>query len=148
MMRLLPQLLLMGATLMAPLAHAATTTTEPPPSQHTSAHPRAKKIPTETNNTVSDNLNTPPQAPQVTQEDKKTKKTRRHPAKETPPPSPQPSPSQTTTSPSRSPAPQPSQTASPEGATARCKDGSFSHSQHHRGACSRHGGVDSWLNHE
>ncbi|MGO2143613.1 MAG: DUF3761 domain-containing protein [Serratia bockelmannii] len=138
----------MGAILTVPLAHAATTTTETPPSQHTPDHPRAKKIPTDTNNTASENLNTAPQAPLVTQEGKKTKKTRRHPTKETPPPSPQPSPSQTTTSPSRPSAPQPSQTTSPEGATARCKDGSFSHSQHHRGACSRHGGVDSWLNNE
>ncbi|EHN8908251.1 DUF3761 domain-containing protein [Enterobacter hormaechei] len=31
------------------------------------------------------------------------------------------------------------------GATARCRDGSLSHSQQHRGACSRHGGVDQWL---
>ena len=27
------------------------------------------------------------------------------------------------------------------GATAQCKDGSYSHAQHHSGACSRHGGV-------
>lgn len=33
----------------------------------------------------------------------------------------------------------------PAGATAKCGDGSFSFSQHHRGACSRHGGVVSWL---
>lgn len=33
----------------------------------------------------------------------------------------------------------------PEGATARCRDGSYSMSQQHRGACSRHGGVESWL---
>jgi hypothetical protein len=32
-----------------------------------------------------------------------------------------------------------------QGATARCKDNTYSHSQQHRGACSRHGGVDSWL---
>lgn len=147
-MRLIPQLLLIGVTLMGPLAHAATTTTEAPPSQHAPAHPRGKKIPAATNNTVSDNLNAAPQAPQVPQEDKKTKKTRRHLPNKTPPPSPQPPTSQSTTSPSRSPASQRSQPASPEGATARCKDGSFSHSQHHRGACSRHGGVDSWLNHE
>lgn len=36
-------------------------------------------------------------------------------------------------------------TSSPEGATAKCKDGSFSKSKHHSGTCSRHGGVDSWL---
>ncbi|AXH72285.1 MAG: protein of unknown function DUF3761 [Caudoviricetes sp.] len=33
----------------------------------------------------------------------------------------------------------------PAGATAKCGDGSFSFSQHHRGTCSRHGGVVSWL---
>ena len=27
------------------------------------------------------------------------------------------------------------------GATAQCKDGSYSHAQHHSGACSQHGGV-------
>jgi hypothetical protein len=30
-------------------------------------------------------------------------------------------------------------------ATAQCKDGSYSHSKHHRGACSKHGGVQQWL---
>ncbi|MBN3805056.1 DUF3761 domain-containing protein [Paraburkholderia sp. Ac-20336] len=33
----------------------------------------------------------------------------------------------------------------PEGATARCRDGSYSFSQHRRGTCSRHGGVAQWL---
>ena len=33
----------------------------------------------------------------------------------------------------------------PAGATARCSDGSYSFSQHRRGTCSHHGGVDSWL---
>lgn len=32
----------------------------------------------------------------------------------------------------------------PAGATARCRDGSWSFSQHHRGTCSHHGGVASW----
>jgi hypothetical protein len=30
-------------------------------------------------------------------------------------------------------------------ATARCKDGTMSHSMHHSGTCSGHGGVDQWL---
>src|SRR6516225_2780304 len=30
----------------------------------------------------------------------------------------------------------------PDGASAKCRDGTFSFSQHHRGTCSRHGGVD------
>jgi len=31
------------------------------------------------------------------------------------------------------------------GATAKCKDGAYSHSKSHKGACSRHGGVAQWL---
>jgi hypothetical protein len=33
----------------------------------------------------------------------------------------------------------------PEGATARCRDGTYSFSRHHSGTCSRHGGVAAWL---
>jgi hypothetical protein len=33
----------------------------------------------------------------------------------------------------------------PTGATAQCRDGSYSFSQNHRGTCSRHGGVGAWL---
>ncbi len=33
----------------------------------------------------------------------------------------------------------------PQGATARCRDGSYSFSQHHSGTCSYHGGVAGWL---
>jgi hypothetical protein len=33
----------------------------------------------------------------------------------------------------------------PKGATARCRDGSYSFSQHHQGTCSHHGGVAAWL---
>jgi Protein of unknown function (DUF3761) len=33
----------------------------------------------------------------------------------------------------------------PTGATAKCKDGTYSKSQHHSGTCSSHGGVDSWI---
>jgi uncharacterized protein DUF3761 len=35
----------------------------------------------------------------------------------------------------------------PGGATARCGDGTYSFSEHHRGTCSHHGGVSSWLRH-
>ena len=35
--------------------------------------------------------------------------------------------------------------ADPAGATARCKDGSYSHTANRRGACSRHGGVAQWM---
>lgn len=34
---------------------------------------------------------------------------------------------------------------SPQGATARCKDGSYSHAANHTGACSDHGGVANWI---
>lgn len=33
----------------------------------------------------------------------------------------------------------------PKGATALCRDGTYSHSKHHRGTCSHHGGVAKWL---
>jgi hypothetical protein len=33
----------------------------------------------------------------------------------------------------------------PAGATAKCKDGTFSMSKQHSGACSHHGGVAGWL---
>jgi Protein of unknown function (DUF3761) len=35
--------------------------------------------------------------------------------------------------------------APPPGATARCRDGSYSYSTHHSGTCSHHGGVAVWL---
>jgi hypothetical protein len=35
--------------------------------------------------------------------------------------------------------------AVPSGATAQCRDGSYSFSQNHRGTCSHHGGVAKWL---
>jgi len=31
-----------------------------------------------------------------------------------------------------------------QNATAKCKDGTFSYSKHHTGACSHHGGVAEW----
>lgn len=33
----------------------------------------------------------------------------------------------------------------PTGATAQCRDGTYSHASTHRGACSRHQGVAKWL---
>ena len=35
--------------------------------------------------------------------------------------------------------------AAPVGATARCRDGTYSFSQRQREACSGHKGVDQWL---
>lgn len=29
--------------------------------------------------------------------------------------------------------------------TAKCKDGTYSHATGHKGACSRHGGVEEWM---
>jgi len=43
-------------------------------------------------------------------------------------------------SPTRTPDNQP-----PAGATARCRDGTYSFSQSRRGTCSHHGGVAKWL---
>lgn len=36
-------------------------------------------------------------------------------------------------------------TGAPEGATAQCRDGTYSFSAHRRGTCSHHGGVSQWL---
>lgn len=33
----------------------------------------------------------------------------------------------------------------PDGATAKCRDGTYSFSLHHSGTCSHHGGVAAWL---
>jgi hypothetical protein len=35
--------------------------------------------------------------------------------------------------------------SAPSGATALCRDGTYSYSQHHSGTCSHHGGVAKWL---
>ncbi|MBE1162503.1 DUF3761 domain-containing protein [Dyella sp. 7MK23] len=35
--------------------------------------------------------------------------------------------------------------AVPAGASAQCRDGSYSFSLHHSGTCSHHGGVQRWL---
>src|SRR5438309_7393513 len=35
--------------------------------------------------------------------------------------------------------------AAPSGATARCRDGTYSFSKHRSGTCSHHGGVATWL---
>jgi hypothetical protein len=37
--------------------------------------------------------------------------------------------------------------SNPSGATARCRDGSFSYSEHASGTCSHHGGVGRWIHH-
>jgi hypothetical protein len=37
------------------------------------------------------------------------------------------------------------ETTNRNGASAQCKDGSYSHAAHHAGACSHHGGVAKWL---
>ena len=33
----------------------------------------------------------------------------------------------------------------PSGASAHCRDGSYSFSEHHQGTCSHHGGVSNWM---
>jgi hypothetical protein len=33
----------------------------------------------------------------------------------------------------------------PQGATAKCRDGSYSFSKHRSGTCSRHSGVAQWM---
>jgi uncharacterized protein YraI len=43
------------------------------------------------------------------------------------------------------PSPCSSPSGPPAGASARCRDGTYSFSQSRRGTCSRHGGVSRWL---
>ena len=38
-------------------------------------------------------------------------------------------------------------TKPPAGATAKCRDGTYSFSQHASGTCSGHGGVAVWIHH-
>jgi hypothetical protein len=35
----------------------------------------------------------------------------------------------------------------PSGATAKCRDGTYSYSLHASGTCSHHGGVGRWIHH-
>ena len=35
----------------------------------------------------------------------------------------------------------------PKGATAKCRDGTYSYSRHASGTCSGHGGVARWIHH-
>ena len=35
----------------------------------------------------------------------------------------------------------------PKGATAKCRDGTYSYSEHASGTCSHHGGVARWIRH-
>jgi hypothetical protein len=51
----------------------------------------------------------------------------------------------TTTSKSTAATPKSTGNTDPTGATAKCKDGTYSKSKHHSGTCSKHGGVDQWL---
>ena len=54
--------------------------------------------------------------------------------------------SEATSTASSAPAAKTASNTDPTGATAQCKDGTYSHSKHHTGACSHHGGVAQWLN--
>ena len=62
------------------------------------------------------------------------------------------SPTKTTIAPAPKPAAAPGRNSTaanedrnPAGATAQCKDGTYSHSKTHQGSCSRHGGVAKWM---
>lgn len=37
--------------------------------------------------------------------------------------------------------------STPAGATAKCRDGTYSYSEHASGTCSHHGGVGRWIHH-
>jgi hypothetical protein len=64
-----------------------------------------------------------------------------------PRPSPSPSPAPVVVSPAQPQQPAPATSSStPAGATAQCRDGTYSYSQHRSGTCSGHGGVGTWIN--
>lgn len=67
----------------------------------------------------------------------------------TPTPSPTPTPTSAPATPAPIAPPQPAPISTPNtapvGATARCNDGTYSYSQHRRGTCSYHEGVQVWL---
>ncbi len=67
------------------------------------------------------------------------------PAATPPPAAPSTTAPSTTASKSTSAAPKSAGNTDPTGATAKCKDGTYSKSTHHSGTCSKHGGVDQWL---
>lgn len=56
-----------------------------------------------------------------------------------------PAPTPTTAAPKTNVATTTPPAGAPADASAQCKDGSYSHAKHHRGACSKHGGVQQWL---
>lgn len=53
--------------------------------------------------------------------------------------------STTTTTTTTTTVPRGSSVGAPAGATAKCKDGTYSMSKTHSGSCSHHGGVAAWL---
>lgn len=57
------------------------------------------------------------------------------------PAAPVPAPNPRAAAPAQAPAP----AGAPANATALCKDGTYSTSQHRSGTCARHGGVDRWI---
>lgn len=65
-------------------------------------------------------------------------------------PIPAPAPARPTPAPERAPAPRSAQAAprtgqTPAGASAQCRDGTYSYSRNRRGTCSHHGGVATWM---
>lgn len=67
------------------------------------------------------------------------------PARTTTAPAPRPAPANTNTRPAAPRSGTTGENNNPAGASAQCKDGTYSHSAHHSGACSHHGGVAKWL---
>lgn len=55
-----------------------------------------------------------------------------------------PAPQAAPATPARAPS-APTNVTGPQGATAKCRDNTYSHSKTHSGACSHHGGVATWF---
>jgi len=86
-------------------------------------------------------------APAPAPSSSKSKAPSASPAPEAPAPTPQPAAKSTHAHPTTPGSTGASKAANtdPTGALAQCKDGTYSHSKKHSGACSHHGGVAKWL---
>lgn len=137
-----------GAAPTGSAPSAVTSEYSPPPTTY--SVPETSATPTTPATSAAAPVMTAPAAPPTTAAKPKTvPKTQTAPRATAPkePPAPDPAPADcgpgTYRNSSGNCVPRPDSNSS--GATALCKDGSYSHSQHRSGTCSGHGGVRQWL---
>lgn len=143
-MRILPVTLIVSSFIFSTMTMAASPAKKDAQSvvdvQQTTDAPAPKKAPRLRKPKVDDSITQPTDTAPVAVRDKSGRFVK----KQNQPPVPEQKPAPVPAKESKSlPATVPD--AVEPGATARCKDGSFSHSKQHSGSCSRHGGVAQWL---